>query len=85
MSKGIKRICKNCGKEFTLPRYTPIRYCSDFCKKEARRKRDETLKELKRQYAKESESTLDEMARRAKAAGMSYGKYIEYLEEHNLY
>lgn len=66
--KLYKRICKNsmCGKEFMGTRTQ--QYCCHSC-------RVPTYKP-KRKYNKIKNCTLDEVARRAKEHGMSYGKYV---------
>ena len=60
----FKKICKNpnCGKEFSGSRTQ--QYCCPDCRTTTRKQK------LKRTC------TIDEIARKAKLNGMSYGKYV---------
>lgn len=77
MSKKKYKIkCAVCGKEF-ISSGTGRKYCSDECKKEARRQRD------KARYEKNNPNrnrSLVEMAVEAREHGMTYGQYVVYLE-----
>lgn len=73
--------CKCCRKGFYAARLN-TRYCSDACRKEAKSQRDaEKYEEEKKSIKK---SSLTEVNRMAREAGMSYGKFVamKYIEEH---
>lgn len=77
------RTCPICGREFTD---RTRKYCSPKCSKEGYRRRQanysikryhtEKEKQLKESRGPRKESPLQEMARRAREAGMSYGQYV---------
>ena len=73
----FKKICKNpnCGREF-LGRRTQ-QYCCPECR---------VPTYIPKRRKKKQDCTLDEITRRAKEAGMSYGKYVamQYLNERNM-
>lgn len=67
-----RKFCKNpkCGKAFMGTKTQ--QYCSSEC-------RVPTYKPKKKVVKKTKPCTIDEIATKAKALGMSYGKYIEML------
>lgn len=82
-----RRICKECGAEFALTRKDKI-YCSQKCCREAhKRMTNDKLKEettgvrmIKPVHNPVNKNTLEEMAVKARKAGMSYGQYIAQTE-----
>ena len=70
------KICKNkdCGKEFMGTKTQ--QYCCPEC-------RVPTYKP-KKKVVKNKPCTIDEIAVKAKKAGMTYGKYVEMLTIENL-
>lgn len=70
----FKKICKNpnCGKEFSGTRTQ--QYCCTDCRTTTRNQKPKRT------------CTIDEIARKAKANGMSYGKYVamQYETERNI-
>lgn len=82
------RQCKLCGKPIPKGRRT---YCSrecmmDITKKKIRKKERESFKKpqaVKRSYRRLG-NDLDDVARRAREAGMTYGQYVgkEYAKAH---
>lgn len=76
------RICVECGAEFAPNRETQV-CCNSICQHERLRKiekswREEAKKEKARKIKKKPE-TLAEVNAKAREAGMTYGKYMEYL------
>lgn len=77
------KICPVCGGKVTAKNR---KYCSPKCSKEGYRRRQanysikryhtEKEKQLKESRGPRKESQLQEMARRAREAGMSYGQYV---------
>lgn len=77
------RICPVCGKEFTD---RTRKYCSPKCSKEGYRRRQADYSIKRYHTEKESRqgeagrtkklSPLEEISRRAREAGMSYGQYV---------
>lgn len=77
------RTCPICGREFVTERR---RYCSESCSREARGKQQKTYnREMSRKPEQVStkprvkskkENSLQELARKAREAGMSYGQYV---------
>ena len=82
----MKIKCKCCGKYFEHHNYCK-KYCSPECTKAARKKREqqywEDKKEQQYDEKKDPKSALSEINSLARAAGMSYGKYVamKYIEE----
>lgn len=82
------KICPVCGREFVTERR---RYCSEGCSREARIKNQKIRnRELSRKPRPistkprgkpEQVSSLQELARKAREAGMTYGQYVasEYV------
>ena len=72
----FKKYCKNpnCGKEFMGTKTQ--QYCCPEC-------RVPTYKRKKR-VVKPKSCTIDEIAVKARKAGMTYGKYVEMLTIENL-
>lgn len=72
----FKKYCKNpnCGKEFMGTRTQ--QYCCPEC-------RVPTYKP-KKKVVKPKPCTIDEIARKAKELGMTYGKYVEMQTLENL-
>lgn len=77
------RTCPICGREFVTERR---RYCSESCSREAR---IENQKRANREMSRKprmispaprekpcKENSLQELARKAREAGMSYGQYV---------
>lgn len=77
-----RKKCELCGTEF-LTNYAQKRYCSDACRAEAKRTQSLHYKEQKKK--KKKESSFVEINRKAREAGMSYGKYVAmlHMEEMN--
>lgn len=77
----MKKICWYCGAEFAGA--SNRRYCSKACRKrmELRGKAAEEQVKHGLQHARNMEA-IGIIAREARAAGMSYGKYVgrEYVE-----
>lgn len=75
------RICPVCGGEVT-----DRKYCCEACSKqgyikkqiERNKERDKRLKETQEKYARRRrlENPLDELARKARETGMTYGQYV---------
>ncbi len=90
--RGEWKTCPICGKPIPLPQNYGWRrkYCPDCSaavsrKKEQERKRKQWLEvKAKRAEAKENlkkrESQVDNLAAAARAAGMSYGRYVALKE-----
>lgn len=86
------RICPVCGREVTERNR---KYCCEECSKKGfigkqikrNKERDQRLKEEKEKRAgrRRMRSPLEELARRAREAGMSYGQYVglEYAKENH--
>lgn len=75
-----KRKCKNpkCGKEF-MGTQNQV-YCCPECRPlRPHQKAKEEKKAMATQTRKKRVPTVDEIARKAKSLGMSYGKYIQML------
>lgn len=77
--------CRICGKTF-VPRGTTTVTCSDECSKEnAKRKKIEWEKRrLMEESAKLKRSSIGEINRMARDAGMTYGKYVSELNKGGL-
>lgn len=72
VSKKVQeRRCGNCGKIF-MPNREHKKFCSEECKKGL--KKVEIPNPIKK-------LNISAVARNARKAGMSYGKYVEYLEK----
>lgn len=76
--------CEICGNEFST-RYSRQKCCSVTCGNEAKKR---NAKENARKKAEQAEKkhTLEEINRMARAAGMSYGKYVamQYIERNHI-
>ena len=81
-------ICPICGNEF--PKYKTRKYCSPKCSKEAKRRQDLEKQKINiREYVamkKKPEPykprvSIEEVVRRAKAEGLTYGQYVEVHRE----
>ena len=78
------RECLQCGKKFKTVAYQKT-YCSGLCREKASSDRQKTYgvayREKRRQEkeAKKKAESLVEFDRKAKEAGLSYGKYSEML------
>lgn len=78
------KTCEYCGQKFT-PKYghfTSTRFCSMNCEEKSRRQRYEAMLQERREKKKNVNRELIEIAKAAKAEGLSYGKYCV---KHNLY
>ena len=73
VSEMIEKVCSTCGKPF-FP-YKRQKYCSEKC----RPSKYISSYSKKIKPKKEIES-LSETARKAKEAGMTYGKYVSMME-----
>lgn len=77
-------LCEVCGKEYL--KTTPTRkYCSDECSKLMERRLHQESRiakkaSYKEKIAQERRYDLNRILREAAAHGMSYGKYVAYLE-----
>lgn len=77
------KTCPICGREFVTERR---RYCSESCSREARiedqKRRNRELNRkprpasVKPRVRPKEESSLQELARKAREAGMTYGQYV---------
>lgn len=76
--------CKYCGNRFSTHR-SNAKYCCERCRYEAKKKMDrESYKSPHiQEQPKNKNANLIEINRRAREAGMSYGKYVaqKYMEE----
>lgn len=72
-----KMTCKMCGMTFAAQR-KHTKYCSDACRTERDRQRTKECLERKKNEPKPEKYVphLDEINHKARAAGMSYGKYV---------
>lgn len=77
------RECEWCEKVFTS-KSTANKYCCVECRKEAQafkqkydRQKDRERRGLGIRPTKKAKLTIEEICRRAKAEGLSYGKYVE--------
>lgn len=77
------KICKECGKEFIAKGSSVVTqlYCGVKCRKKAGyrawlERETEWGRQTKKQNKKKPEVSLEEMNRRAKEAGLSYGQYM---------
>ena len=77
----MTKFCANCGNKFTGRR---TKYCSEFCRKKAKisnmtasRKADfEAVKPKVMKPKTKPKLSLEEVAKLAKDAGITYGKYV---------
>lgn len=75
------RICVECGVEFAPSRETQV-CCNSICQHERIRKIEKSWREeakKKDEKTKKKADTLAEINAKARAAGMTYGKYMEYI------
>lgn len=89
MAEQEQRLCRRCGIPLTDPGKTQT-YCPD-CRDIRRREADYRMKAktagtrllampLREHPAPPPAVSLDEMARRAAAAGVSYGRYVAKVD-----
>jgi predicted nucleic acid-binding Zn ribbon protein len=72
--KVHERVCRTCGKVF-MPTQDHKKFCSAECKKNAKKvEKPKPIKKL----------NISAIARNARELGMSYGKYVEYLEKNKI-
>ena len=77
-------LCEVCGKEYL--KTTPnMKYCSDECRKLMERRLHQESRITKKviykeKSAQERRNDLNRILRDAAEHGMSYGKYVAYLE-----
>lgn len=76
----ITKTCPICGKEF-LTKIKKTKYCSEECRREKERRRaikqwEEKKAEQQKKKKEKHIPQLDELNRRAREAGMTYGKYM---------
>ena len=72
---GELKKCRYCGKTFASKSKTNL-YC---CRECYVKQKSEDAKAYKRQRKSNSQKIID-IAQEAKAHGMSYGKYVAFLE-----
>lgn len=70
----VQKVCICCGKTF-IPKRSNVIFCSDEC----RHHRKEALENPKF-TSYEAGKSISDIAKKAKMAGMSYGKYVEAME-----
>lgn len=72
--------CKGCGKQFYAIQHN-TKYCSKACRDAAQKERDAGWPDRKKEPDKLP--SVAETNRQARAAGMTYGKYVamKYIEE----
>lgn len=86
----VSRDCKMCGAHFTAEN-PKARYCSPECSHKGKLKRSEesrarrrerysAARRVERAQAELRKNALNEIVRRAEAAGMSYGNYVAKAE-----
>lgn len=69
-------ICKICGSEFET-RYKQSEYCSEYCRKEAARRREASRVRIGRWHKRKADYfSIDDIVKQATALGLSYGKYV---------
>lgn len=75
----IEIRCDGCGLIFEKQNYNQ-HYCCDECRRQGylkkQRERYRQQKALKQKMQKNKKPTLSEINQRARAAGMTYGKYM---------
>lgn len=71
--------CENCGKEFTACE-AHRKYCSQECAQAGAKGKKSGHSKWKKKHVS-TESELVRLANEAAAHGMTYGKYIEWLEK----
>ncbi len=75
-----ERKCKRCGKMFP-PKNNKQTYCNPVCRIEYNKEKlIEDRKELKEFRSGKTNNFIRSIAAEAKAAGMSYGKYVAMIE-----
>ena len=77
-----ERECLNCGKEF-VSEHPQRRYCCEECRANAEKLRQEQRTKHYKTTEKEKASnmpSISHIAKMAKDAGMSYGKYVEKMK-----
>lgn len=76
------KVCLNCGKEY-IPTKGNQKYCSAECKKivmKWQQRQAALLYKEKTKKSRLSREKIDEIAVKARKAGMSYGKYVSLIE-----
>lgn len=75
-------VCKCCGELFKAPSFH-YSYCSDECRRKKRNKNGVAYQKenhgavrYKASMKKNKKLTIQEICKRAKAEGLSYGKYV---------
>ena len=72
-----KRACAICGKLF-VPKAGNSRFCGPDCKREKAIERAR-MRTIEKQKKKTASDQIVDMAKEAKANGMSYGQYVAML------
>ena len=71
--------CENCGLIFEKQNYNQ-HYCCDACRRQGNKRKSQERyrqqKALNQRKKKNKKPTLSEINQRARAAGMTYGKYM---------
>lgn len=80
----MTKICRCCGAEFDTA--GNVQYCSDKCRKAILRKRAAAYKSSPnpkgpKEPPKPPDKSLSLVVAEAKAAGMSYGRYVAAMKE----
>lgn len=76
--------CKLCGEEFEYEGRGHVQYCGEECRAKAEKINDARQRENRRNAKKkkrqknENDQAIIEIARKARAMGMSYGQYVAY-------
>lgn len=76
-----ERICYFCGKFFTYEPRGRKTYCSEECYKKAVAARNSQHKKKKTKPETTTGSSITEIARAARAAGLSYGQYVDRMRQ----
>lgn len=77
-----KKTCSICSKTF-YTEYPHQRYCSKECGREAHNEQKKERREREKNLAN-SKLSLDDINRQARAAGMSYGKFVAEMYKERL-
>lgn len=79
MVNRIEVRCENCGLIFEKQHHRQA-YCCDACRQQGKRRKQteryRQLKELNQSKRKNKKPTLADINSKARAAGMTYGKYM---------
>jgi predicted nucleic acid-binding Zn ribbon protein len=76
--KRTEKVCKVCGKHFIATRQN-IKFCSDECRAKNKKAAHEWQKAEEKKPEKKILS-ISAIAKKARKLGLSYGKYIEAIE-----